>query len=259
LSVKSSGIFAGLTSFSLCKALPVSYLPVSLSLNSSSVKSSISRVQCLSETCALFLTRLCQGSLPFGFCARINCDTPDRGCHPGSVRPPCGLLFFMRVSSCHVAACELNRRGPMVTSPLTPSPINGECVPLRLFPRIRLLPSASSLSPTATSSPPVAARALLPTNLRCRSHCAEDLLRGEIHRCFFAAAASGFLRRVSPFSIASLRRRSRARRCSGDLLPEHLRRLRLGPIHICLFLLCSSDLGLVGVFIFLFCCFSSYS
>ena len=111
--LKLSGVFAELV-------LSYRFSPASLSLNLSSTKSRISWVLRLSETCALYLTRQCQGSLPFGFYACIYCATPDPGRRSGSVRPPCGFLFFAHVSSCHVAAHELNRRGPAVASPLLP-------------------------------------------------------------------------------------------------------------------------------------------
>ncbi|KAK1606958.1 hypothetical protein QYE76_030631 [Lolium multiflorum] len=89
----------------------------------------------------------------------------------------------------------------------------------------RNVQSTSSPSPLASSSPPVAARASLPMNLRRSSRRGEAFHRARFLRCFFSAAASSFLRWTSPLSVASPRRRPGACLAAGDLLLQLLRSL----------------------------------
>ncbi|KAK1628302.1 hypothetical protein QYE76_002617 [Lolium multiflorum] len=107
--IKLSGIVAKLPLF-------LRIAPASLTLNSSSVKSRISRVQAVRDMRTASDAPV-SGVTSLRFCANIKCATPDPSVHSGSVRRPCGLLIFTRVSSRHVAAHEANRRGQAVSSP----------------------------------------------------------------------------------------------------------------------------------------------
>ncbi|KAK1608552.1 hypothetical protein QYE76_032225 [Lolium multiflorum] len=88
------------------------------------------------------------------------------------------------------------------------------------------VPRTSSSSPLAFSPPPVAARALLPTNLRRCFRRAEGFHRTEFLGRSSAVAASSFLRRPSPLSVAGLCRQPRARRTFSEPFLRVSRSLR---------------------------------
>jgi hypothetical protein len=194
-------------------------------------------------TCALFLTRQCQWSLPFGFRARNKCGTPDPGRRSGSVRRPCGFFIFVRVSARHVAAHEVNRRGPTVTKSFSYKWGTAPSSSLLRTCKLSCARRASCLHVPFTALARCLRRSVRRTCSAAPPNFAE--LWCAENPCSASAAAAAFApgRTHLRLSVVGLLQQLRALYFAVEHLPQRLRRLRLGQIRLCPSVLCFSDLG----------------